>query len=147
MFKNSNKRFAKFQWYKDDTLIEGATKQYYSDPNGLQGSYSLKLASKDGTTFYSCSKSFNNTSKVKTKVTVFPNPVKATSSCTVEILGMTSEQMKNAKLSVYNLQGICVYESTVVENLNKLDLAVIGAYVGHITSSNNDIVFKIIVTK
>jgi len=81
------------------------------------------------------------------EVTAFPNPVRATTPCTLFVKGLNTEQLKNTKLSVYDMRGMCVYESTIVENSNKLNLPVSGVYVGQVTSAGNNYQFKIIVIK
>ena len=146
MFDNSANRFSDYQWYKNNIEIAGATKQFYVDPDGLTGSYSLKLTTTNGNTLYSCPIVLNRSS-VKAQVTTFPNPVKENEPCTVQLTGLTDDQLKVSKLSVYNIQGICVYETSVVMNLNQFNLALSGAYIGHLTTSGIDYVFKIIVGK
>jgi len=146
MFDNSSNRFSGYQWYKNNIEVDGATKQFYVDPNGLTGSYSVKLTTTNGNTLYSCPIVLNRSS-VKAQVTTFPNPVKENESFTVQLTGLTDDQLKVSKLSVYNIQGICVYETSVVMNLNQFNLSLSGAYIGHLTTTGIDYVFKIIVGK
>jgi len=146
MFDNSGNRFSGYQWYKNNIEVDGATKQFYVDPDGLTGSYSVKLTTTNGSTLYSCPIELNKSS-VKAQVTTFPNPVKENEPCTVQLAGLTDEQLKVAKLSVYNIQGICVFKSSVVKSLNQFNLALSGAYIGHLTTTGIDYVFKIIVGK
>ena len=146
MFDNSSNRFTGYQWYKNNLEIAGATKQFYVDPSGLVGSYSLKLTTTDGTTLYSCPKVLNIPSG-KAKVNAYPNPVKENESCTVQITGLTDDELTDTKLSVYNIQGICVYESSIVNNTTQFNLSHTGIYIGHVTTSGIDHVFKIIVSK
>jgi len=148
LFDNFSNRFTGFQWYKNGVEIAGATKQFYVDPTGLVGSYSLKLTTTDNLTLYSCPSVLNiPASKVKVNISTTPNPIRIQSSCSIQIEGLNNEQLKDGQLSVYNLQGICVYESLAIENVNKLNLAVTGVYIGHLTASGNDYKFKIIVTQ
>jgi hypothetical protein len=146
MFDNSSNRFSGYQWYKNNIEVDGATKQFYVDPDGLTGSYSVRLTTTNGNTLYSCPIGLNR-SFVKAQVTTFPNPVKENEPCTVQLTGLTDDQLKVAKLSVYNIQGICVYESSVVKSLNQFNLTLSGAYIGHLTTTGIDYVFKIIVGK
>jgi hypothetical protein len=53
---NSGKNFATYQWYKNGVEIPGATKQFYADPLGLSGSYSVKIQTVAGETIFSCPK-------------------------------------------------------------------------------------------
>jgi hypothetical protein len=146
LFDNSDKRFVGYQWYINGIEIPGATKQFYSSTIGLIGSYSLKLTTSDGNTLYTCPKVLNFFS-VKAKVSTFPNPVKENENYTVQVTGLNEDQMKNSELSVFNMQGICVYKSRITRNEIKLSLPFNGAYVGHITATGIDNVFKIIVVK
>ncbi|MDD4968237.1 MAG: leucine-rich repeat protein [Paludibacter sp.] len=146
MFDNFSNRFAGYQWYKNDVEIAGATKQFYVDPAGLVGSYSLKLTTTDGSTLYSCPKVLN-IPRVNAQVSTFPNPVKENEPSTVQLTGLSDDQLKDTKLSVYNIQGICVYESSVVKEINQFNLPLSGAYIGHVTVVGTDYVFKIIVGK
>jgi len=146
LFDNFSNRFTAYQWYKNGIEIAGATKQFYVDPSGLIGSYSLKLLTTTRDTLYTCSKVLN-ISSVKAQVSTFPNPVKETENCTVQLTGLNEKQLKDAKLSVYNMQGICVYKSEVLANENKFNIPANGAYVGHVTASGIDYVFKLIVEK
>jgi hypothetical protein len=146
LFNNFSNRFTGYQWYKNGVEIAGATKQFYVDPSGLVGSYSLKLTTTDNQTLYSCPSVLNiPASKVKVNISTTPNPVRIKSSCLIQIDGLNNEQLKDSKLSVYNMQGICIYESTVIENINKLNLPVTGVYIGHLAASGKDYMFKIIV--
>ena len=148
MYNNFSNRFTGFQWYKNGVEIAGATKQFYVDPTGLVGSYSLKLTTTDNQTLYSCPRVLNiPASKVKVNISTIPNPVRIQSSCSIQIDGLNNEQLKDGKLSVFNLQGICVYESSAIENVNKLNLPATGVYIVHLTASGNDYMFKIIVTQ
>jgi len=139
--------FKAYQWYKDGVAISGATDQYYIDPAGLIGSYSLKVTITDGSTLFTCAKVLDT--PLKKKVSVSPNPVKANQVCTVEVTGFNVQELEGAVLSVHDLQGISIYESTKVEKVNSLNLpSVPQVYVGRITMPNgNNYVFKIIVGK
>jgi len=142
---NSSKRFTAYQWYKDGIKIEGATKQFYCDPNGLVGAYSLEVKTTDGLTLVSCAMDLNIPSPKK--VEAYPNPLKSQEVCTVKVQGFTDEELKNSELSVYNMQGVRVYQTKEVKLFNQMSLpAVSGIYVGHVTDHNGaDYIFKIIV--
>ncbi|WP_243348638.1 leucine-rich repeat protein [Parabacteroides sp. FAFU027] len=145
LFNNSSERFTGYQWYKNNIEIPGATKQFYCDPLGLIGIYSLRLTTLDGKTVYSCPKIFYPS--MNSKVNIYPNPVRVSESCIVHLDGIKEEELKTAKLSVFDLQGKCVYNSSAVQSINKLDFTVSGAYIGHLYTAGNDYVFKIMVVK
>ena len=144
---NSSNRFTSYQWYKDGEVIEGATKQFYCDPAGLVGSYFLKVTTTDGKTLYSCPKAFNTPSTKS--VIVSPNPLKTNQSCTVKVTGFQEEELENAVLSVFDMNGLRVYHSSKVSQSNSMRLpAVPGIYIGHVTTANEaKYVFKVVVEK
>ena len=146
LFDNSEKRFDGYQWYINGIEIPGATKQFYTSPIGLIGNYSLKLTTTDGKTLYTCPKVLNLFS-VKAQVSTFPNPVKENETYTVQIIGLNEDQLRNSEISVFNMQGICIYKSRITGNVNNMNLPVNGAYIGHVTATGIDNVFKIIVVK
>jgi len=146
---NSSNSFSSYQWYKNGTAISGATGQYYNDPNGLVGTYSLKVKTVTGQDLQTCSKVLNIPKAKKVSVSVYPNPMKTNQESTVKISGMSDEEMQGAVMSVYNVQGVQVYITRKVEQINSLTLSNLdGAYVGHIiTAKGNDYVYRILLVK
>jgi len=140
---NSSYRFVSYQWYKNGVKIDGATKQFYNDLSGLVGTYMLQVTTTDGNTFLSCPKTFN---VAKKSVKVFPNPVQANSTFSVQMIGFEEKELSTATLAVYDMQGICIYKSATVTSMNTLQLPTSQAYLGHITTSNGaDYSFKVVV--
>jgi len=138
--------FSTYQWYKDGVAIEGATKQFYRDPKGLVGTYTVQATTTDGEILYSYPKVLNI--PLALKVTVYPTMVKASQTCTVEITDEDMElNLTGAELSVYSTQGIRVYHSTKVENLNTIKLPIMdGVYSGRVTTADGQsFLFKVIV--
>ena len=144
---NSSNRFAAYQWYKNGVIINGATKQSYNDPAGLVGAYSVQVTDIKGHKIFSCTKELNLTKAVK--VIAYPNPVKASQTCTVQVSGLSGKDLDNAELSVYTSQGACIYQSSKVENLNYLKLPTVdGVYLGQLKTTDGDKhIFKIVVIK
>ena len=146
---NVTNRFVAFQWYKNGNEIVGANEQYYSDPDGLIGSYSLKLKTTDGLEFYTCPKVLNIPIKKNISVSVAPNPVKINQESKVEIIGMNDEELKGAVMNIFNIQGVLTYSTRNVEEINSLILQnKEGNYIGHITTVNGkDYSFRILLVK
>jgi len=143
---NSTRMFSAYQWFKDGVAIDGATKQFYSDPKGLVGTYTVQATTTDGEILYSYPKVLNI--PLIKKVTAYPTMVRANQTCTVEITDDAMElDLKDAELSVYSSQGIRVYYSTKVEKLNTIKLpAMDGTYSGRVTSTDGQsFLFKVIV--
>jgi hypothetical protein len=144
---NSSNRFVGYQWYKNGVLIEGATKQFYNDLDGLIGSYSLQLKTTDGQTLYTCPKVLDI--PLIKKVSIYPSPVRTNQSCTVKLTGMLDVELEGADLTVYSIQGVCIYHTTKVEKLNTIILPpVVGIYLGYVTTSKGEkFPFKVTVTE
>jgi len=144
---NSSHLFTAYQWYKNGEAISGATKQFYSDPSGLVGSYSLKVTTVDGQVLYSCNKYLNI--PLAQKVTAYPSKIVGNQVLTVKVSGMMDEDLEGATLSVYTMQGVRVYRSTEVKISNSVTLPSIdGMYLGRvITSTGKEFQFKVIVAK
>jgi uncharacterized repeat protein (TIGR01451 family) len=140
---DSSSRFVSFQWYKNGVKIDGADKRFYNDPSGLNGTYLLQVTTIEGDTFFSCPKTFNIAQK---RVTVAPNPVQKNSAFTIRMIGFDEQELSSATLSVFNMQGVCVYKSATVTGTNTLQLTLPQAYVGRVTTSDGKAYsFKIVV--
>jgi hypothetical protein len=144
---NSSKLFTKYQWYKNNQLIQGATKQYYFDENGLSGEYYVKVSFADGKEMQTCPKSLN-LSKIK-KINTFPNPCKEKNSFTVQSTGFSDAEIKGAKLTILNVSGKEIDSLIIDSNEQIVDIDLQeGMYLGKLTTNNNrDYTFKIIITK
>lgn len=144
-FDDNINRATSFQWYKNGVEIPGATKQFYMDPAGLIGTYSVKIINTEGKTLSSCEKTYDM--PLTKKVQTYPNPVKIGQACRIDVLGFANNELENAQLSVYNAQGVRVYQSGAVEINNSIYLpAMEGVYVGQFTTANGEThVFKIVV--
>ncbi|ADQ81040.1 cell surface receptor IPT/TIG domain protein [Paludibacter propionicigenes WB4] len=144
---NSTRIFSAYQWFKDGVAIEGATKQFYRDPKGLVGTYTVQATDINGEILYSYPKVLNI--PLALKVTAYPTMVRPSQTCTVEITDEAMElDMAGAELSVYSAKGIRVYHSTKVENLNTIKLPTMdGVYSGCLTTADGQsFSFKVIVT-
>ena len=70
---NSSHRFIAYQWYRDGSIIRGATEQFYQEKDGLNGCYSVDLVLEVGGSIHSCERCVYKTTKSGT-VNVYPNP-------------------------------------------------------------------------
>ena len=146
---NKTNSFSSYQWYKNGKSIDGATNQFYNDPLGLVGAYSLKLKTVGGQDLQTCPRVLNIPKVKKVSVSVYPNPMRANQESTIKITGISNEELQGAVMSVYNIQGIRVYSTKTVEQINSLTLQNLdGSYVGHIiTAKGNDYVYRILLVK
>jgi len=146
VLNNATKQFETYQWYKDGVAIEGATKQYYRDPEGLVGAYSLKVTTVEGDTLESDIKELNL--PLAAKVSGYPSLVKANQAYTVEITDENASlNLAGAELSVYSERGLLVYKTTHVEKVNTIQLPrTQGLYTGRVLTADGDSYqFKVIV--
>jgi len=62
---------------------------------------------------------------------------------------MMDEDMNGAELSIYTVQGICIYHSSKVQKLNSIILPPVeGLYVGRFTTAKGqEFPFKVIVSE
>lgn len=146
LIDNSSNRFTAYQWYKNGNAIEGATRQYYKDPNGLIGSYHVQLTTASGEAVNTCPKVMNLSKAEPVGVSVYPNPVRKGQGCLLKVIGIESEELDGATLVVYSAQGVAVYSSRKVEENTPITLSGNdGTYLGRITTTSGNVLsFKII---
>ena len=135
---NFSNRFVHYQWYKDGVKLEGATKQFYYDAAGLNGVYHLQVTTVDNELVFSCSKSFEK--MLLKKVSAYPNPMKLHQPFTVKLEGVKPEELIGSLLSLYTLQGLKVYETRDLTEINVLNLDLSqGLYLGKVTTATGEV--------
>lgn len=146
LINNKEKRYTDYQWFKDGSSINGATKQFYKDPSGLKGTYTAQLKTRNGETLNTCPKKLSLQPSEQANLNVYPNPVKAGQPCSIKLSGFTDQELADAVLVVYNMQGSPVYTSHKLAQDNTITLSgVDGVYMGRISISNSEpLTFKII---
>ncbi|WP_052181005.1 DUF4465 domain-containing protein [Alistipes sp. ZOR0009] len=143
---NSSNRYNGYQWFKDGSAITGATQQYYKDPNGLNGTYHVRLTTTTGHIVNTCSKSLAIKKTESSSISVYPNPVQTGVPFTVMLKGIDISLLHGAVLDITNAQGITVCSLHKVEENNKILLSGSnGIYLGRVVLSNGEkLTFKII---
>ncbi|MCQ2195254.1 MAG: hypothetical protein MJZ28_09945, partial [Paludibacteraceae bacterium] len=131
---NVEERFVEYQWFLDGKIIEGATKQYYCDLDGLDGTYSLRVKTVEGEYLYICGKHFDR-ELAPFAITTYPNPAKANRDFSIEVFGLTASELKHAQLFVYTEAGNLAYKQLEVDFVNRLALPV-GNYVAILIVDN-----------
>jgi parallel beta-helix repeat protein len=107
---NIGDSIASFQWYKGNTAISGATKQYYVT-NKLPDSYSVLTTDKNG-----CKNSSNVINLTGSKsITVYPNPAKNSF-----MLEFSSENLGRVMITLYNSSGTKVAEYQTFKTDNEM---------------------------
>lgn len=139
---NHDEEFSAYQWYKDGNPISNATLQFYSEPS-FNGSYTVKITTKDGNEFMSCPIIIGTTTKeLKSSVNVFPNPAKSGEYFSVEILEYNPSQIYD--VLIFTANGMLVKEISNVEKSFSLALPS-GVYSGSLITNGTKTSFKFIV--
>ena len=132
---NKNDEFVAYQWYHEDSLIAGATKQMYCDLTGISGNYSVKVTTKDGNQYFICSKYFEKKT-APFNIMPAPNPATANEIFLIKVKGLNDNELKRARLFVYAENGEPVYATDNVQKDNKVKLP-IGKYVAIVIVDND----------
>ena len=133
---NTDNRYVKFQWYKDGQAIsETGIFIYYTDVEGLNGSYSVRAYYADGTYDESCALVFTADSP-RASLKVYPNPVRNNSYLTIE--GNTPSTAKsNYLIELFDLSGRKLYYNYSDSELTTIPInAASGVYLLHVTAPN-----------
>jgi len=105
-----------YQWYKDTTLISGATSQTYSPTT--KGKYKVKVTNANGCSTFSDPVDYYNSAIADMSglqsLNIFPNP--ANSLATLEF---TSTVKQAAQLSIIDINGKTVMTQNINANINK----------------------------
>ncbi|MBS7255790.1 MBG domain-containing protein [Flavobacterium branchiicola] len=118
LFNNQSKIFVAFQWYKNGAAVAGATRQYYSEGQPLNGTYYVIAKDIKGNSIKSCplvltGAVFTNTLKV------YPNPVKASNEFTLEC-NFSESQLSGATVTIFNITGTLVQTISNVKAKNQI---------------------------
>jgi hypothetical protein len=81
-FDNSSGDYVAWQWYRNDSLIAGATQPYYS-ATPLDGQYFVLATGKDGQEIQTCTLTITPGAAIPGGIRVFPNPANRGSTATV----------------------------------------------------------------
>jgi len=114
VFDNSSNNYIKWQWYKNGQKINGATGQFYNDPDKLNGNYYAEVTTTNGLVFETCPVQFgSNRAMLGIKST--PNPAKSGNN--IDILSDYSEsELKGAILIISDINGRKISE---INNITK----------------------------
>jgi hypothetical protein len=140
---NGGYKFTAYQWYKNDELIPGATQQYYQDPNGVNGTYYVRLTGTitraDGTVeqveFKTCPQVFTPTQSMR----VYPVPAHVDEPVILE-LDLTPAEFTGAVLDIYDAKGAHIMNMPITGSITRIEgMRVSGMYTGKITTGTNEI--------
>ena len=131
---NQANRYIKFQWYKDGQAISKyGTSVYYTDTEGLSGSYSVRAYYTDDAYDESCPLVLSSTG-TKASVKVYPNPVRRNSMLRVEGKSASADQ-GGFLIELYDLSGrLIVYRHSESELTTLPVNTASGVYLLHVTA-------------
>lgn len=134
--QNSENQYVNFQWYKNGQAITNhGTSIYYTDPEGLSGSYTVRAYKGDGTYDESCSLQFDTPAQASS-ISVYPTILKQNDFLNIES-NEVGESYLGALIEMHNMNGQKVYAG----QMNNTRLLVpanqpSGVYLLHITPRN-----------
>ncbi|AOC96677.1 PKD domain protein [Flavobacterium anhuiense] len=117
-FDNRSNNFVAWQWYKNGAAISGATKQYYSEIQPLNGIYYVIAKDKNGNSIKSCPIETTGTIFTK-KIKIYPNPVKPNAEFTLEC-DFSESQLNGSEVVIYDIAGKLVQTISNVKPKNQI---------------------------
>ncbi len=121
-----------YQWYQNGNIITGATKQYYYNENGLSGEYYCMVVTRTGYSYNSNSITIASTQSLN----VYPAPVSAGESFSVDLKGFGDEGLDSETLEIYSVSGILIQKLNNVSESQTMNIQEPGVYIIKATGSN-----------
>jgi hypothetical protein len=103
-FDNSSGDYVDWQWYKNDTAIQGDTTPYYTETPYLNGQYFVIATNKDGQQIQSCTLTIAPGAAIPGGIKAFPNPARPGAAVTVTC-NYTSTTLQGAILQIADISG------------------------------------------
>ena len=141
--------FTDYQWYKNGTLISGATKGYFQEQGGLlrqPTEYKVMLTTQEGDKLSTCPAYIDD---MKTKMAIYPNPVQRGQSVRVET-GIGGDAARHASttavMQLFDVSGIIVTKQTLNDPVAEIAMPdTPGQYILRVTVNGVGQTFKIVV--
>jgi hypothetical protein len=103
-FDNSSGDYVSWQWYKNDSLVTGATNPYYSETPSLNGKYFVIATNQAGQQIQSCTLSITGGAAIPGGIKVYPNPANVGAMVTVAS-NYPSSALQDAVLQLVDITG------------------------------------------
>ena len=103
-FDNSSDDYVSWQWYKNDSLIAGATSPFYSEEPSLNGQYFVIATNKDSQDVQSCTLTITAGAAIPGGIRVQPNPISKGGLATVTSNYATAA-LQGAVLQIVDITG------------------------------------------
>lgn len=135
LIDNSSNQFVEYQWYYNGEKLNGATMQYVSQDGGLSGMYYAKVTTIDGKVFFTCPVNCDFHVEKNYGLQINPNPVREMEEFIISIMGISDDEIEDAKLYLYSINGQMIF-CTTNPSLNTPMTLSAGAYVAILTLNN-----------
>jgi len=135
-FDNRSNNFTDWQWYKDGIAISGATRQYYSENQPLNGTYYVIAKDKNGSSIKSCPIETTGT-VFSNKLKIYPNPAKPLNQFTLEC-DFSKSQLNGAEITIFDITGKLVQTISNVKAQNQITAPSQSAIYVVVLSLNNN---------
>jgi MBG domain (YGX type)/Putative Ig domain len=113
-FDNSSGDYIAWQWYKNDSLVAGATSPYFSETASLNGQYFVISTNKDGQQVQSCTLTITGGAPIPGAIKVQPNPTKKGALVTITS-NYPSTALQGAVLQIIGITGKVQQQLTNVQ--------------------------------
>ncbi len=127
LFDNSSNNYLTWQWYKNNAAIPGATSQYYSENNSLNGTYYVMATDKNGNTTQTCPLSVTASSPVSGGISVSPNPIAKGAPANITCR-YTAAELTGALLFITDITGKTVDQLKTVLPVNQVKMPMNGGF-------------------
>lgn len=118
LFDNKSNNFVAWQWYKNGSAVSGATRQYYSENQPLNGTYYVIAKDKNGNSIKSCPIEASGAVFTK-KLKIYPNPVKPGGEFTLEC-DFSESQLSGSEVVLYDITGKSIQTISNVKAKNQI---------------------------
>ncbi len=117
-FDNKSNEFNAWQWYKNGNAVTGATRQYYSEEQPLNGSYYVIAKNTNGNSIKSCPIETTGTA-FSQSLKIHPNPIKPSSEFTLAC-DFSESQLSGSEITIFDVTGRLVQTITNVKPQNQI---------------------------
>ena len=135
---NFKQEYFGYQWYRDDQLLPGATKQYYSDGEDLNDWYRAKVQLADSSWVFTCEEFFDLRTD-SLELIAYPTPAPVGQPVTIKAMGILLEKLVGSRLTITNVQGVTIKEFTLEQNQRSVDVELsAGLYIATLVTGDAD---------
>lgn len=135
---NFKQEYFGYQWYRDDQLLPGATKQYYSDGEDLYGWYRAKVQLADSSWVFTCEEFFDLRTD-SLELIAYPTPAPVGQPVTIKAMGILLEKLVGSRLTITNVQGVTIKEFTLEQDQRSVDVELsAGLYIATLVTGDAD---------